>query len=89
MVKAFILYHPNSENARTIEQYTHDFESVHYAEIDKMSLETKEGAALATLYDITTYPALLVLRDDSRQLVKAWQGLPMPLMDELAGYMRA
>jgi hypothetical protein len=87
-MKAYILYHPNSDNARTVEQYIKDFESRHSKKLEILSLETREGASMATLYDIVAYPALLVTQDNS-QLLKEWQGLPLPLMDEVAGYLNS
>jgi hypothetical protein len=49
------------------------------------SLSTRDGAATATIYDITDYPAIMALADDGRPL-NIWQGRPLPLMDEVAGY---
>ena len=49
-------------------------------------LNTREGAATASLYDIAQNPGLLVLRDDG-QLVAEWRGSNLPLMNEVAGYL--
>lgn len=87
-MKALILYHPNSEHARTTEEYVHNFGQVSTVSIELESLETKDGAATATLYDIVSYPALLILDEQSR-LQKVWQGDQLPLMDEVAGYLVA
>lgn len=87
-MKAVIIYHPNSEHARIIEEYVHDFTRINSKKIDLLSLETREGAAEATMYDIVRYPALMVL-DDSGSLHKVWQGEAMPLMNEVAGYLAA
>ncbi len=84
-MKISILYHPNSEYARSVEEYAHDFENQKGVAIDLKSLETKEGAYLATLYGIVQYPALLVLRDNN-DLIKNWEGVPLPIMNEVAGY---
>lgn len=83
-MKAFILYHPSSEHARTVEEYVRDFERQRHTEIKLESLDRPEGTDKARLYDIVQYPALLVVRDDG-QLVKEWQGDQLPLMDEVAG----
>ncbi len=87
-MKAVILYHPESEQARLIEEYVHDFSHTRPQTIDLLSLETKEGADMATLYDIVSYPALLVI-DDRGSLQKVWQGQTLPLMNDLAGYLVA
>jgi hypothetical protein len=79
------LYRPNSEFARIVEEYAHDFEQQRGKTIKLVSLDTPEGADMATLYDIVQYPALLALREDG-QLLREWQGPQLPLMDEVAGY---
>lgn len=85
-MKACILYRPDSEFARTVEEYVRDFQRFKGKDIELVDLNTREGASMATLYDILQNPALVVLRDDG-QLVKDWQGELLPRKDELAGYL--
>ena len=85
-MKAVALYHPKSDHARLIEEYARDFGHTNSDSIELVSLETREGAAMATLYDIVSYPALLVTDGDGR-LHQVWQGGQLPLMNELAGYL--
>jgi hypothetical protein len=87
-MKAVILYHPKSEEARKIEEYARDFERRKDKKIELLSLETRDGSSTATIYDIVRYPALMVLDIDGR-LQKGWQGDGLPLMDELAAYLVA
>jgi len=70
-----------------VEEYVQDFERQRGQTIELISLDTVEGADMARLYGILQYPALLVIRDDG-QLLKEWQGERLPLMDEVAGYIR-
>jgi hypothetical protein len=86
-MKASILYHPQSMTARMVEEYVHDFERLHGVTIELVSLETKEGADLAKLYDVTQYPAVLALRDDG-ELLQYWQGEQLPLMAEVMAQLR-
>ena len=81
-MKIVILYHPEYEFARSVEEFARDFERRKGQALTLVSLETKEGAQMARLYDITVYPAILAIKDDN-QLVKEWQGLPLPLMEEV------
>lgn len=85
-MKVSILYHPNSEFARLAEEYAHDFEHQKGTKIELISLETIAGADLAKLYGIVQYPALFVSRDNG-DLVKHWEGEPLPLMNEVSGYL--
>ena len=87
-MKAVILYHQNSEFTRSLEAYVRDFATQQNQTIELVSLETVKGADLARLYDIVQYPALLVMQDNGA-LVKDWQGSQMPLMSEVAGYLRS
>ncbi len=84
-MKIYILYHPNSEHARAVEEYAHDYQASRGKSIELVSLETRDGATLAKLYDIVNYPAIIATRDD-RQLLKHWEGAPLPLMEEVDGY---
>ena len=85
LMKIILLYHPNSEYSRIVEEYVEDFKRSRGKLIEMLSLETRDGAAMASLYDILHFPALIVLRDDG-QVENMWQGEMLPLMDEVAGY---
>jgi hypothetical protein len=43
---------------------------------------------MATLYDIVRYPAIMVLRSDGA-MQKAWEGIELPLIDEVQSYARS
>jgi hypothetical protein len=87
-MKISILYHPDSEFARSVEEYATIFERERGTKIDLVSLETVEGAEMAKLYDIVRYPAVLAIADNG-QIQKAWQGEMLPIKDEVAGYLHA
>ncbi|HEX8762231.1 MAG TPA: hypothetical protein VF733_00540 [Candidatus Saccharimonadales bacterium] len=87
-MKVLILYRPDSEHATLVETFVRDFEHQHDAlsgKIELLSLNTRDGAAMASLYDIWAFPSILVLGDDGRAL-NSWQGEPLPLMAEVAAY---
>ena len=86
-MRTVILYHPNSEFAGLAQDYARDYHRKYASapEIELLSLDTKEGAQLAELYDIVRYPALLVTGPEG-QLQKFWQDQPWPLMDEVAAF---
>lgn len=87
-MRIIALYHPQSEAARTVEEYVRDFGRRNSKPIELISLETRAGADLAKLYDIVQYPAIMVISDDG-QVQKGWLGERLPLMDEVAGYITA
>lgn len=83
-MRIVILYHPASDHGRTVDEYVHEF-GVRNPEVslEGVSVDTREGANLATTYDVVAYPCMLAVREDG-SLAKAWQGLPLPLMNEVA-----
>lgn len=88
VVKLLILYRPNSEHATTVESFIRDFQRQHELaaeNIEILSLDTREGAEKAEIYDIVSYPAIMALSDDG-SILNAWMGEPLPLMTEVAGY---
>ena len=87
-MKIVALYHPSSEWARDVEMYARDMERSQGAKIELVSLETRDGAAMASLYDVIRYPAIVVLKEDG-QIQQQWQGEKLPLMNEVAGFARA
>ena len=83
-MKIVILYHPQSEHGRIIEEYLHEFTARNpEVTFDALSVDTREGANIATLYGVMQYPSMLALRDDG-SVAKSWEGLPLPLMNEVA-----
>jgi hypothetical protein len=88
-MKLVILYRPNSEHARRIEEFARDFSHAHGGyKLELISLDTREGAATATLYGIMQYPAILALQNDG-SLIREWQGGELPLMRDLAYHIYA
>jgi hypothetical protein len=85
-MKAVILYRPVSEHAREVDDYVREFKMRTGKDFKLVSTETKDGANLAKLYDIMSYPAVLVTDDDGK-LQKLWTGEHLPLYDEVQGYM--
>lgn len=85
-MRAAILYHPHSEHGGMVEDYVHDFERFKGKRLEKISLETIEGAEMARLYDAVRYPAILVIGPDGA-LQKMWQAPMMPMMDEVDAYL--
>ncbi|HET6924705.1 MAG TPA: hypothetical protein VFH39_02665 [Candidatus Saccharimonadales bacterium] len=85
-MKLVVIYRPNSEHGRSVEDYLREFRS-RYGDIkiEALDADTREGASMASLYDIMRCPAILALRDDGSTL-NIWIDDSLPLMDELAGY---
>jgi hypothetical protein len=88
-MKVLVLYRPNSEHGRLVEEFIHDFRSRHRDErLEVLNIDTRDGSAMATLYDVMQYPAILVVQTDG-YVLKIWEGDRLPLMDEVVSYARA
>ncbi len=85
-MKVVVLYRPDSEHARTVEEFVREFQrrSPDRA-IELVNLDSRPGADLARLYDIVRYPAILAMTNEG-QLLQQWQGEQLPLMNEVAAY---
>jgi hypothetical protein len=85
-MKVVVLYRPDSEFARPVEDFMREFEHV-YPEhkLELVDVNSREGTAKAEVYGIMQFPTILALTDDG-QLTKDWQGETLPLMSEVAYY---
>lgn len=72
-MKVVVLYRPNSEFSRQVEDFARDLEREYQARIDLVNIDSRDGASTASLYDVMQNPAVLVLGNDG-QLIKDWQG---------------
>jgi hypothetical protein len=87
-MRVVILYHPKSEHGGSVEDYARDYKLFHRdekRELELLSLETKQGAELARLYDIVRYPAVLAIAKDG-SLQHVWQDGQLPLLRDLDFY---
>lgn len=86
-MRIIILYRPNSETSRRVEDYLTDFNRFHPNEaIDLQDIDSVEGTQTATAYGIVSYPTILAVKDDG-QMIQMWQGIDgLPLMNDLAYY---
>lgn len=86
-MKILVLYRPNSEQATNVETFIRDFKVRHdSARMEVVDVDSREGIATASLYDVMQYPTILALRDDG-SIMKSWEGVDLPLMDEIAYYL--
>lgn len=85
-MKIVVLYRPDSEYSRIVETFVHDYKRTHEdGKMELMNIDSRDGTAMMSLYDIVQQPAILALRDDG-SVLNSWQGPDLPLMDEVAAY---
>lgn len=88
-MKVLVLYRPNSEFARSVEEFLRDLREVHNVDDRHLKVydyDSREGSATASIYDIMQQPAVLITNDDG-SYVKHWEGASLPLQDEVAGFV--
>ena len=85
-MKLVVLYRPRSEGSSAVESFVRDFK-LRYRDsnVAVLDVDGRDGRAMADLYAIMDYPTILALRDDG-SLLKSWEGMSLPLMDEVAYY---
>jgi hypothetical protein len=85
-MKVLVLYRPVSEHGRIIENFIREFKRrLNSDRLEVFDIDSRDGSATASLYDIMQYPAILVIADDGF-MQKSWTGDNIPLIDEVAGY---
>lgn len=86
-MKLLVFYRQNSEETRKVEDYLRDLTRMHDVreqDIRAVDPNTREGSTDASLYDVLSYPGIVVT-DNYGQYIKSWSG-ELPLMDELISY---
>lgn len=84
-----ILFRPDSEHSRSVNDYVREL----YArdpeiEIEAVDVDSESGNQTAELYDIQSYPAIMVVQNDG-SVSKLWQDEQLPLIDEVISYLIA
>jgi hypothetical protein len=82
-----LLYRPATDYARLAEEFAHDYQAQTGRDLEVVNLDTIEGARLAELYGIISYPAILVV-DQAGVMQNFWQGMPLPLISEVSAAHR-
>ena len=86
-MKVCVLYRPNAEYSRQVEEFAHDFEKRMGKHLDLVDIDSKDGIAFASLYDVNDHPAIVATANDG-QILRSWEGPILPLMDEVAFYLQ-
>lgn len=84
-MRTIVVYKEMSDHARSVYDFTREFESRTGIEVEEMNPESIEGEAFCRTYDVVEYPTLLVTTDDG-VVMNSWQGLPLPTVDNVRGY---
>lgn len=86
-MRTFVVYREQSDHARAVDTFMHDFTRQTGRVIDVVDPETREGARICEVYDVVEYPSLVAL-DDNGIVQNIWRGLPLPTISEVSYYAR-
>ncbi len=82
-----ILYRDRSEHSRSVTDFVEMMRRRYpNKKPELIEIDTRMGAAEASLHGVTQYPALIVTSFDGHVL-QQWEGTPLPLIDEVAAMM--
>ena len=86
-MKLVVLYRTNSEEHSKVEELVDDFKrSYPKSKIDILNVDSRDGIATASIYDILRYPSILAVQDDGT-LIESWQGVEsLPRVGDLSIY---
>lgn len=89
LMKLLVLYKPISEHGRLTEEFLRDLRSrTDNPNIESLDVDSREGSLKAQVYDVMSYPAVLVIQDNG-SLQNSWIGETLPLVNEVLAYLRA
>ncbi len=85
-MKVVVVTKDNTDYARTVSEFLHDFASQTGHELDVLDPDTPEGTSFAGVYDIVQYPTIIAIADDG-SMQNTWVGLPLPTIREVSYYV--
>lgn len=84
-MKVIVFYRPNSEFARTVEEFVREFEHRTAKSIEMVNVDTPEGIQQMQIYSVMDHPTFVAIANDGKFL-QAWTGKPLPTINELTAY---
>lgn len=85
-MKLLVLYRPNSEHARVVENFVKEFQSRTSQEVEVIDVDSRDGVHKVEVYDAMQHPCVLVTTDGG-QPQKMWSGTPLPLVNDVLGFL--
>lgn len=84
-MKVVVVFKSESEHARAVSDFLHEFKRQTGRDLEMISPDTKEGDTFCRTYDVVEYPTMLALGDDGA-MQQTWRGLPLPTVSEVSYY---
>ena len=77
-----------SDYNREVREFKQEFEKRIGFEVEEIDPDSVEGVSFCEARDIVQYPTLIVSDDDGSKVVAEFKGTPLPMIDDVAAYLR-
>ena len=84
-MRVYIFYRSNTESDVAVDNFLRLLHDRQAAQVRRVDVDTRDGDDLSRLYSIMSYPSVLVVTDDGRQ-IKLWHG-SLPMVAEITIYL--
>lgn len=84
-MRVVVVYRDNTDYARTVIDFMHDFTSRTGHTLDVVDPDTPEGIDFCLAHDVVEYPTIIALSNASI-MQNTWRGLPLPTISEISYY---
>ncbi|MBR3233074.1 hypothetical protein IKF74_02235 [Candidatus Saccharibacteria bacterium] len=85
-MRVIVVYKQFSDTAREVDEWLHEFEQRSGREVERLDPEMPDGEIFCTSRDIVEYPTIVVADTDGKTY-ETWSGTPLPVIDEVMGYI--
>ncbi len=85
-MRIVVVYKEFSDHARECEEWIHEFEHRTGVAPESLDPESPDGETFCQARDILEYPTIVVTDSDGKTY-ETWRGAPLPVMDEVMGYI--
>lgn len=80
------VYKQFSDHAREVDEWIHEFEQRSNFTVETLDPEMPDGESFCTARDILEYPTIAIVDTDGKTY-ETWKGTPLPVIDEVMGYI--
>ncbi len=87
-MRIVVIYRDSSDHSREVTEWIDQFERRSGTEVEKLDPDSLDGETFCSARDIMHYPTITVV-DGEGKTYESWSGSPLPIIDEVMGYLTA
>ena len=85
-MRIVVIYREYSDHAREVVEWIDQFERRSGRTVEQMDPDSPDGETFRTAREIMQYPTITVTDDDGKPY-NIWSGSPLPVIDEVMGFV--